>query len=73
MLLAFGAGSGIEMLSACVVFLAAVSPIHLRELRASRWAGDLLFLLAVVKQILRNYLIALYENCLGLVFGLDLN
>lgn len=45
-LLAFGADSGIELLSACVVLLAAVSPIHLSENRASRWAGYLLFLLA---------------------------
>lgn len=47
-LLAFGADSGIELLSAGVVLAAAISPVHLDEDRASRWAGYLLFLLAAV-------------------------
>jgi divalent metal cation (Fe/Co/Zn/Cd) transporter len=45
-LLAFGADSGIEFLSASVVLLAAISPGLLSERRASRWAAYLLFLLA---------------------------
>ena len=47
-LLAFGADSGIELLSASIVLLAAIWPGHLSERRASRWAGYLLFLLAAV-------------------------
>lgn len=47
-LLAFGADSGIELLSAIVVLLAAVSPMRLSERCASRWAGYLLFVLACV-------------------------
>lgn len=47
-LLAFGADSGIELLSASVVLLAAIWPGHLSERCASRWAGYLLFLLAAV-------------------------
>ncbi len=47
-LLAFGADSGIELLSARVVLLAAISPGRLSERRASLLAGYLLFLLAAV-------------------------
>jgi len=47
-LLAFGADSGIELLSASVVLLSAISPGHLSERRASQFAGYLLFLLAAV-------------------------
>lgn len=50
-LLAFGADSLVELLSAAVVLLSVGRTIHIPRERAARWAGILLFALATVVAI----------------------